>query len=290
MQIPFGLYNETRDLDMLRTFVFLPSSVYNEPFRDAEMGLKGGSIYGALPAGRFGDFDYQVLYGSIDLDDADGLEKAYEDNMPPPGGEVDNFDADEVFAGSLRWNTPVDGLRFGSTVFLEDFEVTAALPVIGPFTLDGFFRVKDVLFRTYSVEYTWGNLVLASEYFSLKFKTYPYIAGMAQPRDKTMMEGWYISGTYRFTDWFEAGTYYSIFWPDAHDHGGHDRSRGLQRKHQAWLEDIALAFRFDINEHMIFKTEFHWMDGTANVYKADNPDGYDDRDWFYFASKLTFSF
>ena len=289
MKVPFGLYNETRDMDMLRTFVFLPSGVYTETYRDILMGLKGISIYGTLPLKKWGSLDYQALYGTMDLDDSDAFEKVYLD-MLPPGSSLERIDVDEVFTACYRWNTPIDGLRIGSTFSYQDFDIRAEMRLLGPFTLDGLFKFKDIEAFTHSIEYTWGNLVLATEYFELSVKSTPYINRKRLPKESMKMEGWYVSGTYRFTDWLEVGAYYSMFWPDAHDRGGHDESRNLQKKHQAWLEDIALAFRFDINKYMIFKTEWHWMDGTANVYGLDNPGGYHEQDWFYFTSKLTFHF
>ena len=42
VKMPFGLYNETRDIDMLRTSILLPQGVYNENFRDALTGIQGG--------------------------------------------------------------------------------------------------------------------------------------------------------------------------------------------------------------------------------------------------------
>lgn len=35
IKTPWGLYNETRDIDLLRTSIFLPPSLYSEDMRDA---------------------------------------------------------------------------------------------------------------------------------------------------------------------------------------------------------------------------------------------------------------
>jgi len=41
VKLPFGLYNEGRDVDMLRTSIFLPQSVYNEKQRDFILAYEG---------------------------------------------------------------------------------------------------------------------------------------------------------------------------------------------------------------------------------------------------------
>ena len=41
-KIPHGLYNESRDLDMTRTEVFLPMSVYSTRLRDVYLGRPAG--------------------------------------------------------------------------------------------------------------------------------------------------------------------------------------------------------------------------------------------------------
>src|ERR1035437_3337463 len=46
VKIPLGLYNEARDNDALRTFIFLPQNEYYEYERDSIMAMIGGSLYG----------------------------------------------------------------------------------------------------------------------------------------------------------------------------------------------------------------------------------------------------
>jgi hypothetical protein len=52
-----GLYNDTQDLDFLRTFALLPQSVYPTDVRDATIAHLGGDIYGTISLKRhLGDF------------------------------------------------------------------------------------------------------------------------------------------------------------------------------------------------------------------------------------------
>lgn len=48
IKTPHGLYNETRDVDILRNWIFLPQSVYPELTRDATLSLIGGGSMATL--------------------------------------------------------------------------------------------------------------------------------------------------------------------------------------------------------------------------------------------------
>jgi len=52
VKTPFGLYNQTRDVDMVRNSILLPQSVYTEVFRDVMNAFEGASIYGTLALGE----------------------------------------------------------------------------------------------------------------------------------------------------------------------------------------------------------------------------------------------
>lgn len=179
---------------------------------------------------------------------------------------------------------------------------------------------------TYSLEYTFKNLVLAGEYMENRYKihfrsdvfTNPAVAAMlnslADPRSATITgnrmnintftaAGWYGSATYRFTYWFELGAYYSEYYPDVDDKEGVKR-RDIKKLdnelHRGYLKDTCMTFRFDINENWVLKLEGHVMRGAASLLGADNPspteayplDGSEryDSNWLLGAAKITYSF
>ncbi|MBW2010925.1 MAG: porin [Deltaproteobacteria bacterium] len=302
LKVPFGLYNETRDIDLLRTSVLLPSGVYLESFRDAFVGLKGVGLYGDVSLGIMGGAAYQLQLGTMNVDNDNGIAKMIESllsfNMSTGmsrqmGTSVDvdvdvtDFKVDEVYNGALQWNTPLEGLRLGSSIFLADFKADADidLTAIAMGIVDGEFEFRDLVAYTLSAEYTWENLVLACEYFNLEMDVCSDLT--KTPKE---LEGYYVGASYRFTDWFELGTYYSVAYPDATDKDGNKRVLLGEKDYSAWSKDLALSSRFDINEYWVFKMEGHWMDGTAYLLDVDNPDGFPDKNWFMFAAKLSFNF
>ena len=79
MKAPFGFYNETRDVDMLRTSVLLPQGVYNEGWRDTLSAIKGSGLYGGLTLGPVGSLSYNVQVGIMDIPPEGGIGKFAQD-------------------------------------------------------------------------------------------------------------------------------------------------------------------------------------------------------------------
>ena len=46
IKLPYGLYNQSRDVDMARTSVLLPQSVYSEVDRELLIAYEGVGLYG----------------------------------------------------------------------------------------------------------------------------------------------------------------------------------------------------------------------------------------------------
>jgi hypothetical protein len=299
LKVPLGFYNETRDVDMLRTFVLLPSGVYHETYRDYSMGLSGAGIYGAVPIGAAGDLDYVMEAGTLNLDaDDSGIAKVYADEINRGWNasglgtfnfEIDDIDVDEVYVGSLQWRSPW-GLRLGTSVNYSTFVAQGADSINNATA-----NLDSYECRTYtlSAEYIWEDLIIAIEYWNNMIETKSTflnmpVLGTVRSDEKAEIEGYYISASYRVNEWLELGSYYSMYYADASDHDGDDVVGAPD--HKAWTEDIALATRFDINEYWIFKIEGHRMNGTAVVVGSDNDNSFPDQRWWLLAAKITFSF
>ncbi len=297
LKVPVGLYNETRDIDLLRTSIFLPSGVYLEQFRDAYSAHKGVGIYGSFDLSVLGFFRYQAQYGTATPSTEGGMADNYENDFRKYGVydpvfldfEITGFNMKDVYTVAFRWLTPLDGLRLGYTRQGWDF-TTDGVMAGGMVPL--LLGVFDLAQQVGSVEFTWNDLIITAEYWNVWFDTSMEIAGAPQPSSPKELDGYYGMVTYRFTDWFEAGAYYSVTYPDAEDREG--ESMMLVYDYEAWLKDMALSLRFDINAAWTLKLEGHKMNGVAYVMDADNradwPDGYTEKDWYMFATKLSYNF
>jgi hypothetical protein len=228
---------------------------------------------------------------NIDGDDS-GIAKDIENDLrhtPFATLDITDIDVDEMYIGSLQWRSPW-GLRLGGTLNYLSFDAEGEIPPGIPTVL---MEASNIRNYTASIEYTWENLIVAAEYWNLEFdrKTYQ-TPGPPFPVDTgtTEKEGWYVSASYRVNDWFEVGSYYSVFYPDATDHDG-DNLPVFANDDEAWSKDIALSTRFDINEYWTFKMEGHRIDGKGNVYLADNDNYFNSEGKFWvFVAKMTFGF
>ena len=149
---PNGIYNQSRDIDSARTAVFLPSSMYNENYREAQLANKGIAIYGTLP----GHIDYQAVYGVFDVPlDGGVVRKVDEGQLGQLGFKTEKVEVDPGYVVELLWDTPLEGLRIGASggqyKFAHDLE-NALIPIMAELEVDGAFILG-------SVEFTYSNFV-----------------------------------------------------------------------------------------------------------------------------------
>lgn len=287
IKLPKGLYNEIKDIDMLRTYIFLPQSVYKIAWRDTLTATKGIGAYGQVMIGPLGSIDYQLQAGIVNIEQDSGIAKSIESVLPPGVLKISNFDVDSIKSGSLIWNTPLSGLRLGGS--LVELIYTAN-GIIGGETLASLDDTITV--PVYSFEYTFKSLILSAEYIEMKREMVQKIESTVLPEDTTTSQGGYVSLSFRLASFLELGIYYSEYYTDKDDKDGKkfaDES-GLP-DHTVWSIDFAQSVRFDINDNWILKLEHHLMDGTDIMYPQDQDDyTVSEQKYSLYAAKVTFSF
>ncbi len=301
IKAPKGLYNETRDVDMLRTSIFLPQSVYPEILRDMDLGLLGAGIYGHFDLNFVGLLSYQFVYGTQNVDPNEAASQALQAttayNTPL---ENDSIDVNHKFALGLVWDTPLNGLRLGATYDRSDLLATAHVLTVIPGAGKGdtvYADFKKFENSVYSAEYTFGNLLVSAEYirtdrdFGLGFREMPNLYM------KMTSDGWYLGSSYEFFEWFGLGGYYSESYNNTKDRDGKhiDRGAGNDNPNRAYFKDLCLTARFSVNEYWSFKLEGHRLKGTNGVSPLDqvpdsNGEVFAKENWNLFAAKVNFSF
>lgn len=313
VKLPFGLHNMERDIDMLRTFIFLPQSFYNEGWRDSANSLNGGGFYGYIPAGVVGNFSYDAYFGNTNIEPDSGVSRLLVTAMPVYLGlEINQVDVKRTNAGTATWDTilGIDGLKVSTGAWEVNFNAQvehnngAIDPWIDPTTNNptggyDLVRVSNIfqanaLTTSASVEYARGNMVMAAEVMQndLDF----YLTGTPKISYKTL--GYYGAFTYRFTDWFELGLCYGEYFANQDDKYGDKRIAAGDTtiiRSKQYQKDLTLGLRFDLSANWVFKLEGHSIDGTAllladeNLKDADGNSVYEPK-WYLGAAKLTFSF
>ncbi len=290
IKIPFGFINETRDMDMLRTNIFLPQGVYNEGWRDTVTGMKGLSVHGTIPVPNMGTLIYQFQTGILIMNIDGGIAKFLNSQFDV---STTSFDIDTSYTGAIQWETPLTGLRIGAT--LTQFEYLQHLHSSG-MGLDLELPAEHS-YMVLSAEYLWNEFTFLAEFGSdriiISLYASPPINYSMYDNWTYNMEGFYGSISYQVLDWLALGTYYSIFYVNSNYKDG-SQFEDLPRA-AGWQKDSCLSVRFDINDNWLLKLEGHYIDGLSVLYFLDqekNPDGsYDvDEKWYLFALKVTFNF
>ena len=288
-----GLYNEVRDLDMLRTSIMLPQSVYQELWRDSFSTARGLTLYGVTPATVLGKFAYNAAVGVFDLDKDTGFASAFEDALAQSSIflTVDSMDHSYVNTFCFTWYPPLEGLRLKYSFYdIKDFELTGngSIPAYGVPSTRILYEVEEFDGWTGSMEYMLGDLTLVGEYAKGDFKGKMDIGlGMGfQDRPPLPSEGWYVSTDYRFSDWFSAALTYSSFFPNTDDTRGENEAVDFM----AWLKTWTISTRFDINPYWILKFEASYNDGFGAYDSMNNNPADLERYWMLYAVKATVHF
>src|SRR6185295_17265419 len=130
VKVPFGLYNESSDVDAARVPILLPQGTYPTQNRDFLLAQTGVELYGFVPAGDAGAFGYRLYGGTIVFDAPQSRSGPF---------SVQGTDVPYLVGGRLSWETPLSGLKvMGSLQALRiDFDLDASPELFGPLVAAG---------------------------------------------------------------------------------------------------------------------------------------------------------
>jgi hypothetical protein len=312
VKMPFGFYNEGRDVDILRTAIFLPQSIYNEKMRDFIQAYQGAGAYGNFTLGGYGEGEYHLFGGTLNVPDptrgfwkdvyagaAEDIEDEVEQIVSDDTGRTATATYDEfrdavvsfpwVYGGAVTWQTPLRGLSLGATGFqgrfniqgrlrydvLLEAETPGALPDYAAvvFDLDDTTEIDHI--AVFSAEFLRDRWSLAAEFLHEKI-------------GDDAAYGWYVQAGWQVGDRVALGAYYSHAQVDESDVA----EVGLP-DYYAWQSDFTLSLRVDLTEHWLLKIEDHFIDGVnlaqrrrLDVEKSDPRP----KNWSMLAAKVTFHF
>ena len=252
-KIPFGLYNDSSDIDAARIPILLPQSIYPIDHRDYLLAQTGGEIYGNVALGALGSLEYRGYGGTIALQAPAST---------TPGITETNLTVPYIYGGRALWSPAINGLTLGASyqALRIDWDYQVAPQLISPLQMAGLlpagftgtlpvqFLIK---FWIASLEYQTGDFTFSSEYSR-------WIASFVSDAPKLLPghvvnERYYAMASYQVTPWFTPSAYYSVYFPDV-----------TQRSRRAnYQRDAALSFRYDLTAHWLLKVEGHYMNGTA---------------------------
>ena len=289
-KLPFGLYNESSDIDAARVPILLPQSVYPVSNRDFLLAQTGAEVYGNVAIGAAGSLEYRLYGGTVFFDTSDAT------------SPFTNLSVPYIIGGRLMWQSPLEGLQMGGSVqkLRIDGDVPAAqvadLVMKGalPAGLMGDLPLKiPATLGVGSLEYSAHDLLVAAEYSRWGVSIESAVPAFAA--EKSVSERFYLMSSYHVLPWLTPGLYYSVYFPDADNRNGHhpalNSPAGAPPLGRAGYQyDLAATLRFDLNPYWLLKVEGHAMHGTAGLVSSLNdnaPLSSLKRDWGAFLVKTT---
>lgn len=309
IKTPHGLYNEIRDIDMLRNPVFLPDSIYQEvsqdlyvhdlflalqgfSSRDLYLSLQGLGLYGFLDLNLLGGFSYQVMYGTQNVEPDSQINEdvvpLFFGNFPeeaqPSASSLQNeeFDVDYKYAGNIIWDTPFEGLRVAAS--LDNIKMSASTLITSDVNMGASGAILqagdniEVDYNkmenwVYSAEYTWDNFLIMAEYLKAtkEYENTYNMALSAQLEINTFEIKSEVSG------WYVGAAYRFTDWFELGGYYSKTTTDNVEK--EAFIpepdffsefNDIAVTTRFDINEFWAIKFEAHRIKGTYAVATSAN--------------------
>ena len=270
IKLPFGLYNDTSDIDAAHPSALLPQSVYPAADRNFLLAQTGFELYGYRELGRSGGgLEYRAYAGTIYVDTA----------TTTPGSPIvlTSLTIPYIVGGRLMWETPVPGLRIGASIQQLKLETQFLdLSDGAPFTAN-----IPATLGVASIEYAVDDALFAFEY-SRWHTSIDSSNQMVVPDTSATDIRAYAMMAYRVRPWLQPSMYYSLYLPETGVTGP-----------AAKQDDAAVTLRFDITPNWIIKLEGHSMRGTAALSTALNPgftlDTLADH-WVLFVGKTTVYF
>ena len=279
-----GLYNDFRDLDLSRTSVFLPESVYYNSWRRLYIALDGIGTEVRSPETGLGTFGFGAVYGTQQIPADDPILEVYEET-------VGSSDLESQWGVQLSW-MPIEGLTIKqSLLVLKDWTIDfspADATVEGSLLSDDSPTYEEWIS---SLEYIQGRFSLASEFTYWSNEGVSTYTG-ATP-DTTLSDAWkqtgyggYLSVGWEFTPSWKAQVLiqahnmdYSGTYPEPYADSDQTRAVGA-------------AACWSITPHWLLKGEVQRVKGVYFLRSADQPTPgeFESEYWTLFALKTSFDF
>ncbi|MDX2089744.1 MAG: hypothetical protein SFX73_17950 [Kofleriaceae bacterium] len=241
-KMPLFLYSDQLDVDMSRSTVLMPQSVYDQHFRDVLAAVSGLDVYGTVDLGAAGTVDYDAYVGTLYIQ---------------PRGTT--YDVESLVGSRVVWNTPVPCVKVAGHVLYGNFHEKREIDAM---------TTINVAYNDWTM--AGGALECETEKFTLTAEASTWRSAieftpMLQPPAKYKELRAYGQATFRATDRLTASVYLSIYHNEYND-----ADWSLPENHQY---DAAASLRYDVTPHLLVKAEAHAIDGwglTENSLNIDN--------------------
>ena len=277
------LYSSSRDIPFARPSIILPQSVYFDGFRDIAVGSDGIAAKLSHSTDEYGNFDFQLSYGSSPISDEQTKNILSEYAQ---GSAEQDYDSQ----ASLYWQPAFSPWRFGVSLLDAGFTYDSAVPAKGDFFYDSDFTFQ---FYTMNAIYEGEKWEFSGEIYQQRFT----IDGFYFPAFKldNIGQGFYLQSRYKLTQKLTFLARYEDFYLDKDDKDGkelEESTGGAIPYYFGFHKDITLGVNYDFTSNFSIRAEYHWVRGAGRLTPvvAPNPEINNSEDWQMWAVQLMYWF
>jgi len=225
VKLPFGIYSEVARVGTLRPFLDLPQAVYG-PVGITGENYRGLGVTGRHSLGRKWAVEYDVYGGGMILKEFAPPEQFLLGEEIHPEEATEFEETTDLIGGRLVFETPVEGLRFGSSAYTGHETGSSRRTVYG-----------------FHAEYLAGPLSLRSEYAHETVK------------NDLKVDGVYAEAAYRIgSHWQLAGQYGNL---TTAVHEAPDPTVPSLLDH----EEVVVGLNYWFNPSFVLKVDYHRVEG-----------------------------
>ncbi len=271
-----GFYSSTRDVPFTRPSIMLPQSIYSDYFRDAQLHIEGGDLFGM----------HQVLDGVVDWHVSVGQVNVTEDLDRNVMGSTDfgEFDSEGYYSGDLEFQN--DYLRLGISYY--DAEVSYE-PFIPGYYFPGNIRLNNWVF---SGQLRYKNVEVTAEYLNSDRVT----KGLVQPTAAEDLsdpgKGYYVDIRAYLPHDLELFVRYDKHVDNSEDPDGNNYEAvyGIPA-YFGYTKDWTYGVRWLPGNNWLVAAEYHDVEGASWVTPIVAPDPLNQaKHWSMFALQLSYRF
>ncbi len=275
IKIPFGIYNETRDVAFTHPTIFLPQGIYFDRSRSLLISADGGSFYAEQRTG-FGDFNFKFNVG-LPSNDLDEIKNVVLGTRNAHG----EFKTKPAIATQLTYELNGGEYLFAISYMNLDFDYD---PAAGEALRKSDTHIQPLMF---SAQYNGEQFTLTGEY-QYRWNSF---GNFAPQGGKFITESWYVEGSYRILPQLQATVRYDTILTDKDDKAGIGAMRLGLPGYVSYAKDWMFGLRWDITPSWMVRGEYHCVNGTAWLPQADNLDPRKNvQDWDLYGLELSFKF
>ncbi|MGD0735664.1 MAG: hypothetical protein ABR976_10975 [Terracidiphilus sp.] len=248
VKTPWGLFNETQDIDPSYIWALLPQIIYDVTTRNADLSHYGGVAYGTLKFDpKIGKLEYRGWGGEAVIPTDDG---SFADLIATGNGPLSPMTY-VIYGGALHWLTPFKGFMIGAS----DTRANQASVVLTGGS-ESFAPWNNL---SYFAKYEKDRVMVAYEWNRQAGPGTLNLAGQPASSVSSDPRAWYGMTSYKVTSKLSAGVYGSQVFD-------HDQPLGPDR----YTKDWTISARYDVNEFIYLKAEQHFIEGTSLSFESVN--------------------